>query len=355
MISMKKLCFMSIMLSVLASCHNGDWHFDDYGTRSVYFAYQYPVRTITLGEDPSTDNSLDLQHKCKIMATTGGGYTNSHDITIGYEIDESICQYKDEFGQLQYYKFKGTDTDILPMKKEYYTLSSDKIIIPAGKISGGIEVQLTDEFFADQNSVKNTYVIPIRMTDVVGADTILRGKPLMESPNLLVASDWDIAPKNYILYCIKYINPWHATYLRRGKDVIVGKTGNTSLTGEIVRHNKYVEEDEVMSMTTKSMTEVTYQLALKDATGTNRNYNIILTFDDDNNCTVKTDTEGCTVSGSGKFVSKGDKNSWGNEDRDVIYLEYDVDIDNLATCHTTDTLVVRNRGVVMELFTPEKK
>lgn len=171
----------------------------------------------------------------------------------------------------------------------------------------------------------------------------------------MVSSDWNIAPKNYILYCIKYINPWHATYLRRGKDVIVGKTGNSSLTGEIIRHNKYVEEDEVMSMTTKSMTEVTYQLALKDASGTNWNYNIILSFDEDNNCTVGTDTDGCTVTGSGKFVSKGDKNSWGNEDRDVIYLEYDVDIANLATCHTTDTLVVRNRGVVMELFTPEMK
>ena len=143
--------------------------------------------------------------------------------------------------------------------------------------------------------------------------------------------------------------------MRRGKDVIVGKTGNSSLTGEIIRHNKYVEEDEVMSMTTKSMTEVTYQLALKDASGTNWNYNIILSFDEDNNCTVGTDTDGCTVTGSGKFVSKGDKNSWGNEDRDVIYLEYDVDIANLATCHTTDTLVVLNRGVVMELFTPEMK
>lgn len=343
---MKKLCFFSIALLSLASCHNGDWHFDDYGTRSVYFAYQYPVRTITLGEDPSTDNSLDNQHKCKIMATTGGGYTNPEDITIGYEIDNSLCNN---------FKFSGTEDDIVPMKEEYYTLSSDKIVIPAGKISGGIEVQLTDAFFADPDAVKNTYVIPIKMTDVVGADTILRGKPLVDNPNLLVSSDWDIAPKNYMLYCIKYINPWHAIYLRRGKDVIVGKTGNSSLTGEIIRHNKYVEEDEVMSMTTKSMSEVTYQLALKDASGTNRNYNIILSFDENNNCTVGTDTEGCSVSGTGKFVSKGDKNSWGNEDRDVIYLEYDVDIENLATCHTTDTLVVRNRGVIMELFTPEMK
>lgn len=355
MIPMKKLGFMSIMLMALASCHNGDWHFDDYGTRSVYFAYQYPVRTITLGEDPSVDNSLDNQHKCLIQATTGGGYSNPNEITIGYEIDESLCQYTDGNGQLKYYKFRGTDDEIKPLNRDYYTLSSDKIVIPAGQIKGGIEVQLTDKFFADPDAVKNTYVIPIKLTDVIGADTILQGKPLVENPNLLVASDWDIAPKNYMLYCVKYINPWHATYLRRGKDVIVGKTGNAALTGEVIRHNEYVEKDEILSMTTKSLNEVTYQLTLKDAAGTNRNYNIILTFDENNNCTVSSDTEGCTVTGTGKFVSKGDKNSWGNEDRDVIYLDYTAEIGNIATCSTTDTLVVRNRGVVMELFTPEMK
>ena len=59
------------------------------------------------------------------------------------------------------------------------------------------------------------------------------------------------------------------------------------------------------------------------------------------------------ITGTGKFVSKGDKNSWGNEDRDVIYLEYEATIKDLVKCTTYDTLVVRNRGVVMETFTPE--
>lgn len=335
-----------MMLLILTSCHNGDWHFDDYGTRSVYFAYQYPVRTITLGEDPSTDNTLDNQHKCKIMATTGGGYTNSNEITIGYEIDESLCQNV---------KFSGTDDDIQVMPQEYYKLSSDKLVIPAGSISGGVEVELTDAFFEDPNSIKNTYVIPMIMTDVQNADTILQGKPLVEDANRLVSSDWDIEPKNYILYCIKYINPWHATYLRRGKDVITGMPGHLSLTNNVVRHEYYVEDDEVMSIKTVSMKKASYQLYLKDENQVNHYYNVILTFDDDNNCTVSTDTENCTITGTGKFVSKGEKQSWGNEDRDAIYLQYEAQIDGLATCVTTDTLVVRNRGVVMELFTPQIK
>ena len=342
---MKKIYLTSMMLLALASCHNGDWHFDDYGTRSVYFAYQYPVRTITLGEDPSTDNTLDNQHKCKIMATTGGGYTNPDDITVYFEVDETLC------GNIV---FTGTNDPVKAMPQNYYTLSSNsEMVIPAGKLSGGVEVQLTDDFFNDEDAIKNTYVIPLRMTDLVGADTILSGKPLVDEPNVYNSDHWDITPKNYILYCIKYINPWHASYLRRGKDVIEGQPGHLSLSKEIVRHEKYVEEDEVMKLETKSMKEVTYRLYVEDESKQYHYYNVILTFDDDNNCTVSTDTPNCDITGTGKFVSKGDKNSWGNEDRDVIYLEYEATIKDLVKCTTYDTLVVRNRGVVMETFTPE--
>ena len=342
---MKKIYLTSMMLLALASCHNGDWHFDDYGTRSVYFAYQYPVRTITLGEDPSTDNTLDNQHKCKIMATTGGGYTNPDDITVYFEVDETLCEN---------IVFTGTNNPVKAMPQNYYTLSSNsEMVIPAGKLSGGVEVQLTDDFFNDADAIKNTYVIPLRLTDFVGADTILSGKPLVDEPNVYNSDHWDITPKNYILYCIKYINPWHASYLRRGKDVIEGQPGHLSLSKEIVRHEKYVEEDEVMKLETKSMKEVTYRLYVEDESKQYHYYNVILTFDDDNNCTVSTDTPNCDITGTGKFVSKGDKNSWGNEDRDVIYLKYQATIEDLVKCTTYDTLVVRNRGVVMETFTPE--
>lgn len=342
---MKKIYLTSMMLLALASCHNGDWHFDDYGTRSVYFAYQYPVRTITLGEDPSTDNTLDNQHKCKIMATTGGGYTNPDDITVYFEVDETLCDN---------IVFTGTKNPVKAMPQNYYTLSSNsEMVIPAGKLSGGVEVQLTDDFFNDADAIKNTYVIPLRMTDPVGADTILQGKPIVENPNVHNVDHWDIMPKDYILYCVKYINPWHASYLRRGKDIIEGQAGHLSLSKEIVRHEKYVEEDEVMKLETKSMKEVTYRLYVEDESKRYHYYNVILTFDDDNNCTVTTDTQDCSITGEGKFVSKGEKNSWGNEDRDVIYLEYEATIKDLVKCTTYDTLVVRNRGVVMETFTPE--
>lgn len=341
---MKKIYLILLMMVALASCHNQDWEFPDSGLRTVYFSNQFPVRVITLGEDPEVDNSLDNEHKCKIMATTGGGYSNNNNIAIGIEVDNSLCE------NLQY---KGTADPVLPMPSEYYSLSSDKIEISSGKIIGGVEVQLTDAFFADPLSIKNTYVIPVRMTDVHNADSILQGRPLISNPNICITSDWDIVPKNYVLYCVKYINPWHATYLRRGKDVVIGKSGHESLSKTIVRHNQYVEKDEVCNMVTRSMKEVTLSLNAKDETGNEIPYVVILQFDDEGRCSVKSDSENYTITGNGKFVVDGDKKSWGNEDRDVIYLDYTVELPDLATYHTLDTLVVRDRGVVMETFAPE--
>ena len=62
-----------------------------------------------------------------------------------------------------------------------------------------------------------------------------------------------------------------------------------------------------------------------------------------------TSSSGVTVSGSGQFVEKGDKKSWGDVDRDVLYLDYTLNYDGI-TCATKDTLVVRDRGVKAEWF-----
>jgi hypothetical protein len=54
------------VLSVLTmSCENADVEFPDYDKTTVYFAYQYPVRTIVLGED-IYNTTLDNEHKCEI-------------------------------------------------------------------------------------------------------------------------------------------------------------------------------------------------------------------------------------------------------------------------------------------------
>lgn len=333
---MKNILYVFLMLAaLLTSCENADWEFPDYEYQTVYFAHQYPVRTITLGED-IFDTSLDNQWKCKIMATTGGVYKTTGDVTIDIAVDNSLCD-----GLV--YANSGGD-EIVAMPGTYYSLASNRIVIPRGQLTGGVEVQLTEAFFADPLSLTRKYVIPVRMTNVQNADSILSGQPASDAARRGVAGDWAVAPKDFIFYAVKYINPWHGHYLRRGVDNITGAVSTT-----IVRHAEFVEKDEVKMLTTRSLNDLELPLVFKNSMGNNVNCTLLLSFDEQGNCTVSSDD--FTASGSGKFVSKGEKKSWGNQDRDAIYLTYNIDLVDMQVS-STDTLVMRNRGVAMEVFNP---
>jgi hypothetical protein len=315
-----------LLLFAAAACKNENVEFPNYNNNTVYFSYQYPVRTITLGED-LFDTSLDNAHKCQIMATIGGVYSNNQDVTIGVSVNNTLTQGL---------KFNAPDYsgDVLPMPASYYRLADNKIIIPKGKIAGGVEVQLTDAYFADPLSTKATYVIPIIMTSVTNADSILRAK-------------------NFTLYAVKYINTWTGNYLRRGRDVVEGKNGRTELTKNIVRRNQYVERDEIKSLTTRSLSQTVFPVTLKGVNNVDVSCPLLLTFDANGNCTVTAAASGYTASGTGKFVKRGEKNSWGSQDRDAIYLNYQIEATDMRAT-TTDTLVLRDRGVKMETFSPTK-
>ena len=317
---MKKFLLPALLLAVLASC-NKKMEFPDYEYQTVYFAYQYPVRTITFGED-IFDTQLDNQKKCKIMATTGGVYYSKKDVTIGITVDNALLGNG--------LKFDPTGAEIKSMPTNYYSLAANQIVIPEGSLTGGVEVQLTDAFFNDPLAIKNTYVIPIRMSSKGNVDSILAGK-------------------DFMLYAVKYVNPWHGNYLRRGKDVISGSVNQTN-----IRHKQYVEDDEVNKLSTRSMKEVEFPLVYKAPNGTNINCMLLLTFDDAGNCSVSSATSNITASGNGKFVKRGEKNSWGSKDRDALYLNYEINLTDMKVA-STDTLVLRDRGVTMETFTPVVK
>lgn len=154
-------------------------------------------------------------------------------------------------------------------------------------------------------------------------------------------------PKDYTLYCVKYINQWHANYLRRGKDVITD--GGTTTTN--VRHKEFVEKDEITSLKSASLTSVEYPVTLS-VNGTNTTCTLLLSFDNQGKCTVSSKTNGFTATGNGTFVKNGEKKSWGNKDRNALYLDYTVDLAGGKKYVTKDTLVVRDRGVKMETFSP---
>lgn len=342
---MKNIVYVLIVLCMgLISCENQDRDFPDFDYSSVYFASQFPVRTITLGED-QFDTSLDNLWKFQVYGTLAGVYSNKQDVTIDVEVDNSLTNNL---------LFTDGGEDIVPLPSNYYQLNSDHIVISKGNLTGGIEVQLTQAFFDDPNAIKKTYVLPLKMTNVIKADTILSGKALVGNPNPSILSDWQIVPKNFTLYAVKYVNPWHGNYLRRGKDIITGKNGNNALDETKVRKAIYVEKDEVNKLATAALKQVVFPLNIKDKNQVNLISNLLLTFNDNGNCTITAASSGYTVTGTGKFVKKGEKNSWGNKDRDALYLEYEIDHPQIHVS-TKDTLVLRDRGVGYETFSPVRK
>lgn len=320
-------------LALLTACSNGNNEFPDFDYQTVYFANQYAMRTLELGEDEFVDLTADNNHEAFIKAAWGGGYSNKKNVLINYVVEPSIVDG---------FYFKDSDQLVEVMPTDYYTLESNQISIPSGSTSGGVKVRLTEKFFADPKSVGNCYVIPLLMTDVVGADRILTGTATEENPVLTNDAHWSVQPKNFVLYGVKYVNPWHGQYLRRGVD-------NATIAGQaskLVRHSEFVENDEVVDLSTSAYKEDMLPVTIKDAQGGNHTYNLLLTFADDNTCTLSSASEGATVSGVGKFVSKGEKQSIGGKDRDAIYLDYTLEVPaSNMKFESKDTLVLRTRNV----------
>ena len=330
--------FLALLVAALFSaCHNDEISYPDFDYTTVYFASQYPLRTVELGKDLEVDNTIDNEHKIKILATTGGEYSNTETRTIDFVVDDSLCNdvtFED-----------GAELKAMP--SSYYELAANQITIKAGTTLGGVEVKLNDAFFADPASYDKKYVIPLLITNVNNADSILSGKTSVDSPNRLKTDDWVVAPKDYVLYAVKYVNPYHAHYYRRGVDVVSGAVDTT-----IVRHKEYVEYNEEVAVATRSLKGCVLPLTFNDPNSSDAiNVELILTFDAANNCTITSNAASYSITGSGKFVTDGEKNSMGGRDRDGLYLDYSVTLTDLGyTYATKDTLVCRNRGVKPEYY-----
>ena len=351
-----------------ASCYNSESEFPDYeGGTTAYFAYQYPVRTLILGND-IYDNTLDNDHKCRIWATMGGAY-KGRDAVADIVVDESLCD------NLWFVDAGGNASEpVLPLPKEYYNLVGNTIPYN-GDQRGYVEVQFTDAFFNDPKAIETTYVIPLLMTKVTGIDHILTGTPREGlTPVRQNTSEWDVLAKDYVLYCVKYKNPWDAKYIRRGVDNVTenGVTNTIvrkdfSLVNSDLEHykeNPVNQNDEVCGITTKNMTQAIFPVSFKTS-GASVPCNLILTFNGDK-CTISTDDENVTVTGEGEFIEKGTERTeykdyqWGNNNgkpvqRDILRLSYNVNFDGKdIQVSTNDTLVVQTReSNKKEFFSPK--
>ena len=351
-----------------ASCYNADREFPDYEEGTVaYFAYQYPVRTLILGND-IYDNTLDNQHKCRIWSTMGGAY-GGRDAVVSIAVDPTLCDnlwFVDAGGNPSY--------KVTPMPSEYYRLLSNSIPYN-GDQRGYVEVDFTDAFFNDPKAIENTYVIPLVMTGVTGIDKILTGTPREGlTPSRTNTDDWDVLAKDYVLYCVKYMNPWQAKYIRRGVDNVTEKGKTTTVVRkdfslintdlERYTENPVNQNDEICEIHTKNMSQAIFPVSFKTS-GASVSCNLILTFNG-NQCVISTDDANVTATGSGEYIVKGTEKSeykdyqWGSNNgepvqRDILRLAYEVNFANSnIQVSTNDTLVVQTRESNQRVtFTPK--
>ena len=270
----KKILYaFTFLLSGMAftACENGDQEFDDFeGGTTVYFAYQTPVRTIVLGDD-EYDTTLDKQHKCQIQATFGGSY-NGSDGSVQIAVDNSLVN------NLTF----ADGTPVKAMPESYYTLSTTNLAFN-GTFNGKTDVQLTDAFFNDPDAVKNTYVIPVVMTSQSGFDHIFTGT-LKDGATAVRtdASVWDVTPKDYVLYCVKFLNKYSGFWLTNG----------TTSTDNI-------EKAGTVEIKTRSLNQSVYTVSMvgKGDDGKDKTFtaDMLLTFDGSDKCTISSLTDGVGV------------------------------------------------------------
>ncbi|MCI9285869.1 MAG: DUF1735 domain-containing protein [Muribaculaceae bacterium] len=327
---------LALAATAIVSCENSTNEFPDFDYQTVYFANQGVGRTLELGRDLEINTDLDNLHQVNIKAVMGGAYGNSRDRHIGIAVDNGLCDnlfFTEDFGGHK----------VIPMPDDYYTILADEIVIPSGKLDGGVKIQLTDKFFNDPLALSFNYVIPVKMTHTNDVDSILEGRPAVENPNRLVPGDWNVLPQDYVLYAMKYVNPYHAYYLRRGVDRITHGTEQTT----IVRHQKYVERNEEVHTVTASLNDCEIDLSTSIDGDHVYKYRLRLAFDDNGACTVSSADPNMTVTGTGKYVVDGEKKSIGGKTRDGLYLDYTVNAPAWSVA-VKDTLVMRNRGVTAE-------
>ena len=319
---MKKTFFiLAILGAVMTGCHNSDIEFDNFDYQTIYFSKQSPVRTITLGDDGDYDTRDDNAHRLYIKAALGGVNVNNGTHSAAFVVDNSMCD-----------RVKFADgSDILAMPAEYYTIKGDEMVITPGNVIGGVEVQLNDAFFNDPKSVDTNYVIPLRLTH--SADSILQGKAKdgIENPDRLNAAHWATEPKDYVLYAVKFKNPYHGCWLSKGIDVIE----NNGAANTVDRTGAIWEKATLRYITTKGLTQSVYNFTTAvstiDAQGGKDekilSCDLILDIDKDGICSVTSGTPGCKASGSGRWTRQGEPKAWGDKDRDLLELKYEFSID----------------------------
>ncbi len=332
---MKKALSILIVGIVTFGCSK-NIEFDDYDYQGIYFPYQSPVRTIILGDESVGENSIDLEHAFSIGVAMGGAYENTKNRSVTLE-------YAPELGA-NIVDIDGNPMEILPTA--YYRASFGEVIIPKGDFAGRMRVDLTDDFFADPLSTGTHYFLPVRITDTDG-DTILSGDPnnFIDNPDPRVTEDWDVPPKDYTLFGIKYINELHGLYFVRGTSINTSKNKVNSYS------ERYLTDNNMVLLTTSAADKCIMHTMAGVFSG-NALFTMLLTFNKEDKTINISQVSGSTisVSGTGTFLSQDDSESesYNDQRHRTMYLDYTFTRGDTYT--VKDTLVFVDTDVVFEQF-----
>ena len=374
-----KIKFLIILAMAFSftACENQDNDFDDFGSTSVYFPFQTPVRTLIQGKYNLGSNENDNNSRFEIGVIMSGVYENTTDRRVHFELASDLIDPNALTG------IDSVNVQVLP--SSYYTIEqSSPVTIPAGSTNGRIPIQLEDAFFDDPLAFAEFgdvhYVIPLRITDFEALDSLLTGIPIVDNPIKIRPEDWNPEPKDYTLFGVKFFNKYHGSYLRRGEDKVVGTskkftnatgvTETTDIDDSTVYRAEFVVQDEVTPVSTAGRNKViSTNLVRRAGIPSNSTVSLELSIDDNGGVTITNADEdsSITITGTGTFVEEGDE--WGGEKRDVIYLEYqyqDIEVveekvfgqvvssTTVDLMHTVnDTLVIRDRDVKFVEFVVE--
>lgn len=343
---MKKIFLLIITIIWIIGCENQPISFPDYELQAVYFPYQTPVRTLSVGED-RIDNSLDRDFKFDIAVNIGGMYKNDRNWTVDFEVDDSLTSRVYLITSPQLY---NNNTKIKPLPHAYYTLTPvSTVTIPSGSFIGTIRFQLTSTFFDDTTAITGQYVIPLKITST-SADSILMGKAAITGADPRIKSHWEanMSPKYWVLFGINYVNAYHGTYLHRGRDIrSVTATGAVFDTINFRAPFNYREKDPLIVLSTISRKRVITN-GIANLTGTN--YSMVLEFDNDKGdqgtITVKPRPGfPYAVTGTGQYFNiANSKEKWTGLTFQSMYLNYTY-TDATYTHTVVDSLVFRDRGI----------
>jgi hypothetical protein len=201
---MKKIFALLILSIALFSCY--DEYVKDFTYSSIYFAYQFDVRTVVVGEGMKVDLGVALS----------GVDGNKMDRNVSFSIDNNLITpaiLTSMKGGANYIKSSVSGvTTLLPLPSNYYTLSDNsQIVIKSGQNSGSIVLKADSvNFLADAITLKANYAIGLNITSA-DADTIL---PL----------------KRYTVVGLKYENMLFGNYWHGGVTTVKDAAGNVVQT-----------------------------------------------------------------------------------------------------------------------------